>query len=338
MKEKIHTDFLILGAGLAGTMMARILADHNPESKRIVVVDQRPTQNTKNHWALLRFRDLETARALGVGVEEIEVEKAVYWHGQLHYAADITMNNTYSLKAYGNLANRSLKHLGITKRYLPLSTPAPLNCEWGYTVKRIEPGLVTTEDAHGTECEIEYEICISTLPMSTLLWVTRGVEFPKVEWQSEPISVFRKKVNKIRCEVNQTIYFPESRFNIYRATLERGLFIIEYMDMGTESPIDEFEEVIGCFGLPFSRSLFDEVEPKDFHIQEYGKIVDMDDSLRREIIYQLTDQFNIYSVGRFATWRPLRADQLVKDVYKVERMIKQGQARTKYERRLNKGA
>lgn len=331
-------DFLILGAGLAGTMAARVLSDHHP-GKSLLVIDKRPTPDTKNHWALLRFRDLDAARALGIGVEEIEVEKAVYWRGSLHYSADIAMNNTYSLKTYGHIGRRSLKELGVAKRYLPLSNPSPRDCQWGTEINALRPGLVVAYSGE-TRTEIEYKTCISTIPMDELLKSTAGLDdayfLPLREnLKKEPICVFRKKLKGIRCDVNQTIYFPESRFSIYRATLEREEFIIEYMDTGDDAPIDELQEVIGCFGIPFTRTALGEISPDDFHRQPYGKTIGIDDDLRRRIIYDLTDTYNLYSVGRFATWRPLRADQLVKDVQKVEKMIRQGLLTTKYNRRLN---
>lgn len=337
-------DFLVLGAGLAGTMMARVLSDHYPD-KSLLVIDQRPTPDIRNHWALLRFRNLDVARALGVGVEEIEVEKAVYWQGRLHYSADIAMNNTYSLKTYGQIGNRSLKQLGMAKRYLPLTTPQPKNCLWGHKLNSLQPGIVTASRSEGDGtvgawCEIKYNVCISTLPMDVLLNATAGLPdqlffLTREKLVSESIFVFRKTIKDIRCSVNQTIYFPESRFKVYRATLERGTFIVEYMDDDADGIVEELPEVVGCFGLPFSRAIFGELQPSDYHTQQNGKTLGIDDDQRRSIIYSLTDVYNLYSVGRFATWRPLRADQLVEDVYKVERMIRQGIDKTKYERRLN---
>ena len=337
-KEELECDFLVLGAGLAGTMMARLLSDHHPD-KTLIVVDKRPSPDTKNHWALLRFRDLETARALGVGVEEMEIEKAIYWRGKLHYEADLAMNNTYSLKTYGQIGNRSLKHLGIAKRYLPLTTPKPKSCLWGKQLTHIEPGEVfLAED--DLVIRIKYSVCISTIPMDALLQATRignsDVPFflSPNELMSESIGIFRKQLKGVRCDVNQTIYFPETRFRVYRATLEKGLFIIEYSESDPDEIMEELKEVIGCFGIPFDRSLFDEIKPTDFHTQQNGKTLAIDDGTRRAIIYSLTDAYSLYSVGRFATWRSIRADQLVKDVYKVERMIRQGLDRTRYDRRL----
>ena len=56
--------------------------------------------------------------------------------------------------------------------------------------------------------------------------------------------------------------------------------------------------------------------------QEYGKILPIDDRLRKQFIYEMTTKYNIYSVGRFATWRQILLDDVVEDVQHVEQFIR----------------
>ena len=56
--------------------------------------------------------------------------------------------------------------------------------------------------------------------------------------------------------------------------------------------------------------------------QEYGKIMPIDEKLRKEFIYQMTTKYNIYSVGRFATWRQLLLDDVVEDIQHIEHFIR----------------
>jgi hypothetical protein len=338
--SEITADVLVVGAGLAGTMVARMLSSHS----KILVVDQRKTPDTRNHWALLRFRDLEVARALGVTVREIEVEKAVYWRGSLHYTPNITMNNLYSIKAYGSIGNRSLRSIGVAKRYLPTSTPQPTDCLWGAKLVSINKKVAKFAYEDGTTFLVRYGVCVSTIPMAALIdsleLITNEMPMPSHAIMSEPITVMRLELGRsLMSTVNQTIYFPENRFHTYRATLEGSTLIVEAIgDESKDSILEEYEEICSVFGLPSTLSnltSFRKIGDENFHVQPIGKINEMDDEIRRDIIYQLTDHYSIYSVGRFATWRPIRADQLVKDVQKVERMIRQGEKKTKYERRLN---
>jgi hypothetical protein len=58
---------------------------------------------------------------------------------------------------------------------------------------------------------------------------------------------------------------------------------------------------------------------------EYAKILPMDEDERREFIYNATVTRNIYSLGRFATWRPhLLLDDLVKDIRTIEGFLRGG--------------
>jgi hypothetical protein len=251
------------------------------------------------------------------------------------------MNNMYSLKAYGTIGNRSLQHLGKAKRYLPTTTPQPKGCLWGHSLKYIRIGHGAAVICHTVDGDVllPYKTCISTLPMPVILDVAmRSDPDGNSEWEqhrgddaalkAEPITVLRGKLlPEIKCSVNQTIYFPESELNTYRATLEKTDIIIESVE---ELEDEEITKVLNAFGLARSMTIGKWRQ----NIQPYGKIVEIGDDLRRSIIYQLTDKYNIYSLGRFATWRPLRADQLVKDVHKVERMVRQSEQRNRYERRL----
>ena len=58
--------------------------------------------------------------------------------------------------------------------------------------------------------------------------------------------------------------------------------------------------------------------------QEFGKIRPIDENIRKEFIFQMTSKHNIYSVGRFATWRQLLLDDVVDDLKVVEQFIRGG--------------
>jgi hypothetical protein len=54
--------------------------------------------------------------------------------------------------------------------------------------------------------------------------------------------------------------------------------------------------------------------------QKYFKILPIDNDERKRFIAWATDNFNIYSLGRYATWRPsLLLDDLVQDIRLIEK-------------------
>ena len=57
-------------------------------------------------------------------------------------------------------------------------------------------------------------------------------------------------------------------------------------------------------------------------LQTYSKIVPIDDMFRKEFLHWATDNFNIFSLGRYATWRPgLLLDDIVNDIRVISRMM-----------------
>jgi hypothetical protein len=76
-----------------------------------------------------------------------------------------------------------------------------------------------------------------------------------------------------------------------------------------------------------------DVEFEELHVkeQQYGKLLPIDNNLRKQFILYLTDQYRIYSLGRFATWRQILLDDIVSDLNVLEQLITE---RDEYQRRL----
>ena len=55
--------------------------------------------------------------------------------------------------------------------------------------------------------------------------------------------------------------------------------------------------------------------------QVYGKIKPIDENLRKEFVFEMTNKYKIYSVGRFATWRQLLLDDLINDLKMIDSFI-----------------
>jgi hypothetical protein len=55
--------------------------------------------------------------------------------------------------------------------------------------------------------------------------------------------------------------------------------------------------------------------------QDFGKIRPIDERLRKQFIFEMTTKHNIYSVGRFATWRQLLMDDVVEDLKIIEEFL-----------------
>lgn len=346
---EMYCDVLVIGAGFAGTIIGNMFSQ---QGKDVSVIDIGKGDN--NHFAIMRFRDPQVGRPLGVNLRDVLVEKAVYWNHQIHYHADIRMKNSYSLKTYGSLGYRSLGELGVVKRYLidgkfsryrhtmwdcsPTEFGETNGMHWcsfdaNQSYRNTDPSIVERVCCY-------YKYCVSTIPLPKLAELLPDISFPGKEFRATPIYVTRIKLNdNVHSKVNQTIYFPEDSFSAYRVSLEENTLIIESVEPEvhtvTPSDADELTEILGAFGL--SKCQIGQHLMAGPFTQRLGKLSDVDDNVRRKVIYNITDKHSIFSLGRFAIWKPIRADQLIEDAEKVLRMINMGMDRFAYVRRLRGG-
>ena len=58
-------------------------------------------------------------------------------------------------------------------------------------------------------------------------------------------------------------------------------------------------------------------------VQPLGKIIPVDDTARRNNILNLSREKQIYSLGRFATWRQIMLDDVIGDIDVIEKIMKQ---------------
>lgn len=300
---------IILGAGLAGAIANGRFSQLAPS----IFDAGRDKGCLDNHKAIMRIRDPRTALLLGCDVREVEVTKQVWFQQKLHNDATIQMNNLYSLRVSNEIHKKSISTLGTQKRYIIQGQIRPSNVKYEHNLVKVEPGVLYFETPHGEYC-VEYDKCISTIPLPVLLEAAYSNYFTKVQFNLFPIQVYRANL-KIPCTTNQTIYFPEKRYAFYRATLQEGTIIAESRDTGSITRW-EVGQMLKVFGLDESMVIDEKAT-----IQKNGKMNSIDDNERKALIYRLTDDFGIYSLGRFAIWKPIRVDHLVGDVEKIARMM-----------------
>lgn len=309
---------VIIGAGVAGLIAAGAFS--RDKENEICILDPKGAPLLSDHKALMRLRDDNIKNYLNCKLKKITVQKAVYHNGKLYTVPNILLNNLYSLKVYSSLGDRSLSTLGSVDRYLIKEIDIEqikmlINKE---TVSSVKDFIVHT-NASGTELvgEYQYDCCISTIPMPTILQL---VDCEKLDY-ARKINFAFSEIHVLTAEldfdstVNQTIYFTHQSPNVpYRATIEGRKFIVESI-----SPISRIgmNECTVAFGISHS-SLTNVNE----YVQPMGKIMPIDDFVRRRVMVDLTHNYKIYSFGRFSTWRPLRIDQIFDDLEKIRMLIK----------------
>lgn len=307
---------IIVGAGIAGNLACKALSYAHPsiyEAKKI------GGAGLSNHHAIMRIRNPDVSKYLGCRIRKIKVKKAILFGGKLFDKSNLMLNNLYSMKLYDEIGDRSLNDLDDCTRYLIDHIPEEKNIFYDHEIASISNN--TAHFKNGKKCN--FDICISTIPLPKMLSVC-GMDSSE-NFSAHPISVVRSKLN-IKSNVNQTIYVPDSNYDAYRITLQEQDIIMETISVNKEKMEQDFISLVNFFGV----NKFD-CSGMSFHEQKLGKIISIDDGKRKGLIGKLTKEFNIYSFGRYAIWKPIRIDHLLDDVEIIKKLSNLNIDERKYE-------
>lgn len=290
---------IIVGAGMAGLLCANMLARRRP----IVMEQQKALPN--NHSAVLRFRSTVVGDVLGIPFRRVSMIKSpVVWQNP------VSDSLAYSYKCTGQyLSDRSIT-LGtvIQERYI---APPDL-------ISRMAENADLSFDQRFTWAETDTEgpPVISTLPMPVLMRILNYPDIPRFYY----VNGFNIKAQVKTCDAFVSLLIPDPSLPMSRISITGNELIIE-MPRAENAVLDKLEGIIeyaaGALGI--EKELIEAIQ---VHQQLYAKIVGIDNDVRKRFIAWATDQHNIYSLGRYATWRPnLLLDDLVKDVRCIDSWI-----------------
>jgi len=295
----------IIGAGISGLIARGAFEDGSNE---VDVFDSKKKAFGvfPKHFAVMRLRDDKIKKYLNCKLQKITTHKAVYHNGMLHDKPTLLLNNLYSLKIYSSLSDRSIGDLGKMDRFLIKDIK-----DYDAYIEKPVTGISYAGLRFADGSQVPYDAYISTIPMPDII---RLAEYKtNIKFEYSPIHVMRAKLS-VMSDVHQTLYFTDKDPCVpYRVTIEGDTLIAESLEeFGTE-----IDECLSAFGI-------DHTYLTDFkrYEQKIGKIKPIDDDERRKIMMDLTNDYNIYSFGRFATWRSLRIDQTLDDIEKIKLFLR----------------
>lgn len=289
----------IIGAGMAGLLAANMLQRHRP-----VVLEKAPSL-PNNHTAVLRFRSSVVGDTVGIPFRKVSIIKdTLTWRNPVADAL------AYSYKNMGQMRSDRSVTAGLTvaERYI-----APPDF-----IERMADGH---DIAFGTEFKPDLahgpynggQPVISTIPMPDLMALLNYD--PPFEMQYSPAVNVRARVKDCDAYVSLLVTNPGSA--ISRISLTGDELVVELPRAEPAAVAyggDFLHEAATLLGLS-EDSLYDQTA----HASRYAKILPVPDDARREFIYWASTEHNIYSLGRFACWKPgLLLDDLVQDVRKIE--------------------
>lgn len=291
----------IVGAGLAGLIAAHAFP-------RAELIEAQPEPNAV-HKALLRFRSAAVGDLCGIEFRPVTVRKGIWSEGRWQQP-NIRVANLYSRKVTNKFLDRSIWSLEAATRWIAPETLYEQLLE-----------AVSRRVTWGTEADFNTgkEPLISTAPMFVAL---RALGIP---WDEEfgraEITVRRYHVDN--ADIFQTAYFPDPHHTLYRASVTSNLLICEFIGAPTGGWAEQVERAFS-----FDKTQLSALP--ETH-QKFGKISPINESARKALIGKLTENHNVFSLGRFATWRNILLDDVVHDIAVIKRLLKA----TAYERRLH---
>jgi hypothetical protein len=294
----------IVGAGMAGLLAGNMLRRHKPK------ILEKQSELPDNHLAVLRFRSTAVGDATGVPFRRVRIRKGIYDGCHVQNDCTLRMANIYSAKVSDAIAERSCWNLAPEERYL-----APV----GF-LEMISRSLDVSFNARlDLSNGVEGDAVISTIPLPALMQMC-GMPITEKTFRHKPIWVYKAVITQPEVHIFQTVYNADPVSAWYRATLHGQEFIVEFsVDPQMRFPDSSLSALLWeVFGVR-ATILPGMVVKKE---QKFGKILPAPEELRRNAILHFTNKLKIYSLGRFATWRPgLLLDDLVKDVKLIEAMI-----------------
>lgn len=289
---------IILGAGMAGCIAGIV----NGESR---IYEGAPDRDsTVSHTALLRFSDDSVSKAVGIPFKKVSVQKSICMYGA-HLTPNPQLSNLYSAKVTGgHYGRRSIMNIDSDVRYIaPIDFHEQMLLMLGNRV--LYDNKIESLDFVGTSP------VVSTLPLFVNTRLT-GIDGGQIVFNSSSISVTRYTIAD--CDAYFTVYFPGDETPVYRASLTGDTLIVEAAE---KIGVGHIGYILKCLGLnKCTKTLV-----ADNAIQRLGKIVPIADKKRKQMMYDMTHNHNLYSLGRFATWRSIQLTDVLNDVYVINRMI-----------------
>jgi len=305
----------IIGSGIAGCMAANYFKN---EDITIIEKNNKVSFNYE-HNAIMRMKDVSAGLILGNKLKKIKIEKNYLFNKKLFNKPNILMKNKYSLKVSNKLCNRSIDNFDNSFRYIFADKNNPLerfNVIYGSEIISFN--------------EFDGNIFISTIPLPDILKILKINHDIDFNILKKSIKIIKLKLNINTSNLYQTIYIVDDYYNAYRATLQDGEIIFEFIYKDDCDYFKEMCELLYYFGLKYCDEEYEILDNKN------GKIIEIDDEWRKGIIAELTEKYNIYSLGRYAIWKPgLMIDDLVQDLKIISKMINISKKRRKYESIFN---
>lgn len=282
----------ILGSGLAGCLAAVMF----PKS-----IIYEPREKTAIHKAVLRFRSDQISKVTGIPFKKVKVYKGI-WHNGAPVQLAPKYICRYAMKVSSKITARSIIHQETVDRYIAPDDFHSQILDTMNIVYNTNAQLILENASHHIISTIPLPVTCNllniTIPVNTMIGS----------------NIYINRFSIVDCDIHMTNYYTGTDTSIYRASIVGDTLITESTFPLLPGDIDNIKASFGIDGIPIKLLL------QDFK-QSNGKIMEFDTQQRKDIIYKLTKDHNVYSLGRFATWRNIIMDDVYKDIEVIKSII-----------------
>jgi hypothetical protein len=276
-----------------------MLRRHEP-----VVLERQP-ELPNNHHAVLRFRSEEVSRALNIPFRRVRVFKSC------DEADPVRAAILYAMKVTGRYEVRSLIDLSPCDRFI---APPDL-------VEQMARGMDIHYgvDSGAPDREHHDEPWISTIPMPALMDL---LDYPGERPAFVSVPGWTVTATVADCDMFVTRYLTKPNQSPYRISITGDQLIVEGSGMLPTAPTPEGIAWKAGLELGVAPSSISGCVAHESRYMKIGRLSASDRNLASSFMFWATAEHNVYSLGRFATWRAgLLMDDLVQDVRKIEGWI-----------------
>lgn len=296
----------IIGAGMAGLLAANMLRHRDP-----IVYEIQPSL-PNNHSAVLRFRTSAVGDVLNIPFKKVQMIKDhLPWRNVVADALAYSFKNTGNYTSDRSItAGQTIAERWIAPQDLIARMAEKLDIRYGTTFN-----IIKASAFYGAK-----EPVISTLHMGVL-----AEDLNYNGWQGSPVFESTPganiKANIANCDAYVSLLVPDPEYPFSRISITGNEMIIEMPNNSV--PFIE----ANILSITFSAASLlgiDKMQVSSARAfgQRYAKIIPIDDDNRKSFMHWATVTHNVYSLGRYATWRPkLLLDDLVSDIRKIDKWI-----------------
>ena len=175
----------------------------------------------------------------------------------------------------------------------------------GSKVVEFNKRLVTTEKGDNVSCDAT----INTIPLFVMLSFLK-IEAPE-SFEYAPVYIQKSQIKDAQ-ELFQELYLPDSKDPFYRMLVYNNVAIAESTKEDSENFKKEFELK---FGLKTEGDVFKQM-------LWTGRFIPINPEARKSVIRKLTDEFDVFSLGRYGTWSFKRTDHIPQDAKDIIEIMK----------------